>query len=853
MRLSIRKTFYLLTLVVGYPVWSHAQDTIAIPDSVPVVVTDSVENQEQSSDRLQDLVDYNGKDSVSFDPLTNRAYLYNEAYINYQTTNLKAGFIIIDWNSNIVTAAGIRDSTGKITQIPIFTDNGKSYRSDTIKYNFNTKKGVISTVTTKEGEGYVHGEKVKMADDKTFYIQGTSFTTCNRINPDFEIVTNKAKMIIGDKIVTGPASLHLMHIPTPIVLPFGFFPMADKRSSGFIIPNYSDRQDWGFGLTNGGYYWAINDYMDLKVTGDIYTRGSFALRTESAYKVIYKYNGNVALNYSRIRYGDPRYVDAGNFQDRRDFSIRWTHNQDAKARPDLRFSANVNMATSSYFQNNTTNAGDYLTNTLSSSISLNKTWQGTPFSMTATAKQSQNSQNNTMTISLPDVNFSMQRIQPFRRENAVGEARWYENIGLTYQSNFKNDYSGSLDDLRNPSVIFSGNGLNYGMQHQVAASTNEKFLRYFTFNPSVNFMERWYPERLNYTWNQDSNRVDVDTITGFNAIHTYSVNAQVTTTLYGLFNFKGKVKAIRHVMYPQIGFNYTPDFADGFYGYYQTVQVDSNGTTALRSRYNGSGFIYGGPGAGRNGAVTFRLRNVVEGKYRSTEDSTGERKFGIFDDLTLNTSYNIAAETFKWAPVSVRASSSYFKGKLTFSYQGTFDMYGLDSLGVRVNESALKLNDKLVRNTSSQFSMGLRLKGKVKHGELKKADNTTALGLEEDAPNYYSLFDYMAIDAPWTANIDYTYRIDQPSLTQNITQTVTVSGSFEPTTNWRMGVSTGYDIANKGISYTTVDLKRNLHCWEFNIRWVPFGYARSYTIGLGIKANMFKDVKYEQRRGIGDF
>ncbi|NVK26927.1 MAG: LPS-assembly protein LptD [Flavobacteriia bacterium] len=854
MRSAQALIFKLLTLLVGFPLSAQVvspddsisvatTDTSALPGDTLSLNTDTV--PQSGSQALKDKVNYDAQDSISYDVQRGTAYLYNKAHVDYGDIQLDAGYIAINFESGVVTASGIVDSTGNISQKPIFTEKGKQYASDTIRYNFNSRRARIQTITTQEGEGYIHGSRVKMVDQKTFYIENVRFTTCNLQHPHFDIIANKAKIVAGEKVVTGPAFLRIADVTTPLFVPFGFFPMQERRASGIIIPSYTDQLDRGFGLLGGGYYWAVNDYMDLIFTGDIYTKGTYALNLASNYNVRYRFQGNLSAGFSRLRTGDPRYAEAGQFSETRDFRFRWTHRQDAKARPDLRLNADVNFATSSYYRNNSRNPEDVLQNSFRSSVNLAKTWQGTPFTLNAAIRHQQNNGQQTFSADLPEVAFAMNRIQPFERDG-VGEERWYERIGLVYNLDSKLEIRDSLLAYEDPSRLLENNRMQYGANNRIGLTWNTKIFKFATLTPSISYGAALLPQRYTYSWDTVNNRVDTDTIAGFNLLQRGSISASATTKLYGLFNFDGRFSALRHIITPRVGFSYTPDFTTDYWNYYETVQVDTLGNTEDRFVYQG--LLYAQtPGQG-GGSITFDLQNNFDGKWRTNNDSVGETKFKILERLNFSTAYNLAADKFNWQPIQVAANNTFFNGKFGVNYQGTFDVYGIDSAGTRVNVSALEQNGKLLRNTQNTFSFDLRLNG-GKRGPT--AQSTGPMGLMANSPNYYQIYDYMNVTALWTLNFSYSYQTRVVALETNTTQTLNVTGSLEPTPNWRLGFSTGYDLVNGGLTYTTIDLKRDLHCWELSVQWVPFGTLRSYTFAIRAKASMFNDLKYEQARRQG--
>lgn len=826
-------------------------DTVSTGDTLQVeLATDTVRADTDTvpkprEETLKHNLNYNAEDSSSYDVAKGTAYLYNQAHVDYGDIVLEAGFIAINFEDGEVMASGIRDSTGQVVQKPIFTEKGKQYASDTIRYNFNTRKARIQTITTQEGEGYIHGSRVKMVNQNTFYIEDVRFTTCNLEHPHFVIKAAKAKVVAGEKVVTGPAFLEIADVTTPLFVPFGFFPMQERRASGIIIPSYTDQLDRGFGLLGGGYYWAVNDYLDLILTGDIYTKGTYALDLGSNYRVRYRYNGNISVGYSRLRTGDPRYAEANQFSETRDFNIKWVHRQDAKARPDLRLNANVNFGTSSYYRNTSTAPQDVLQNSFQSSVNMAKTWQGTPFSLNTAIRHQQNNGKETFNMDLPEIAFAMNRIQPFQGDG-IGEEKWYERIGLTYNFDAKLRIEDSLSAYTDISRLGESDRITFGGNNTVGLTWNTRVFKHFTLTPSVAYGASFLPRRYSYSYDTVNDVVDVDTTFGFNLLQRGSVNANLTTKVYGLFNFRGRFSALRHIFTPTVGLSYRPDLTTDQWGYYESVQVDDEGT--LEDRFVYQGMLYGTTPQRGGGSVTFNLQNNLDGKWRTGNDSVGETKFKILERFNLSTAYSLQADEFKWDPLQINANNTFLNGLFGVNYQGTYDFYGIDTAGTRVNVSAFEQNGKLLRNTQHRFSMDLRLKG----GERGSSQASTGpLGLMQNNPNYYQIYDYMNVKALWTLNLSYAYQTRVSGLETLKTQTVTVSGSFEPTPNWRLGFSSGYDLADGGVTYTTIDLKRDLHCWEFSVRWVPFGTLRSYTFAIQAKANMFRDIKYEQARRQG--
>jgi hypothetical protein len=824
------------------PIDSTAIDSVVVPAGKASV--------------LDHIVDYHAEDSIVVDPIANVVYLYNEAVVTYGDIKLQAGFIKLNLDADELYAKGIPDSTGRITQKPIFTEADKNYQTDTIRYNFRTQKAKIYKVITAESEGFLHGDQIKK-DGEVYFMRRGYFTTCSHEDPHFKIQTNKAKVIPGKKIITGPAYLEVSEVPTPLLLPFGFFPTQEERASGIIIPTYANNQVRGLGLVNGGYYFALSEYYDLQLVGEIYTRGGFGMRGLSSYAKKYKYNGNVTVGYNVLILGEERFAEFEPFQINRDFNINWRHNQDPKARPDLRFSADVNIATGTYFRVTSVNPNDFLNNQLNSSIALQKTFPGKPYSLAANLRHSQNINTNELDITAPQLTFNVQRFFPFKNSNRIG-SRWYDQVGVTYSADAQNRIMAKTDSTFEMSRLFRDYSQN-GVRHNMNINTTFKVLKHFTLNPGVNYIGRMYFEQLDYSWMEQENALRTDTLNQFNLLHDFNANVSMTTKVYGIFNYKrGKVAAVRHVMTPTVDFSIRPDFSDPFWNYFQEVQRDSLGNFDNRSRFQG--FIYGTPAAGRSGTVGFNLLNTLDAKLRSKKDSTGIARVSIFERLTLRTGYNLAAEEFAWAPLTTAATASLYKRLINFNYQGSFDFYGFDEeRNTRVNRSAREVNGQWLRMNNAQFSLGASFRGEAQRkkeeaqNQQAKKRAASSIGVTEGDLDYYGIHEYLDYQIPWELGLDYSINFTNANNQLRRIQSINLRGSIRPTVNWSFGVNTGYDFVNSEITHTIINITRSIHCWEMSIQWVPFGFQQSYVFGVNARANILKDAKVERRRGVGEF
>jgi len=817
-------------------------------------------------------VTYKATDSIRFNIPLKKIYIYKNGEVYYQKITLKADYIEPDFNTNVVYASGITDTAGKTSGAPVFTENEQSFRSKAMSYNFKSKKGVIHSVITKEGEGFLHGEKVKKMTDNTINIQGGKYTTCNLDHPHFEFRFNKSKVIPDNKIITGPAHLVIEGVSTPLFIPFGLFPNRKGQKSGIIIPTYGESSNRGFYFENGGYYWAISDYTDLEMLGDIYTRGSWALKPNFRYVKRYKYSGNLNLNVARNLIGDE---GAPDFSDNRDFSIRWSHRQDPKARPNSNFSANVNIVSNSYNKYNPTSTANYLSNQFQSSISYQTNFDQ-KYYLTLNASHNQNTISKSVSVTLPSVTFTANRFYPFRAKKQVGTLKWFENISVSYSANAENrvnTYDSLLFDRKWASRMVNG------MKHTVPVSSSIKLLKYFTLTNSLNLTERWYYKTIRKNW-VDSVFTDTDTIPaylktdtidGFAAAHEFNVSSSLNTRVYGMLSFKkGPVLAIRHVLSPSISLSWRPDFSDPWWGYYRSYQKDAKGTTGTYSIFEQG--IYGGPGSGKSGMISFSLSNNLEMKVRSKKDTiTGTKKIKLIDNFTIGGSYNMAADSLRWSKISMNGRTTLFKD-LTLNYRSSWDPYILDSTGRRrLNQLEWDVNRRLFRleNTNWSFSLNWNLKGGAKK-TAKQGENAS----EERDPRltdivptdpeladiYYNPDNYVDFNVPWSLNIAYSFSHTSTHTYPNyvdvtdkkLIQSLSFSGDVNLTPKWKISFTSGYDFENHKITYTTLNIFRDLHCWEMRFNWIPIGTLKSWNFQINVKSTVLQDLKLTKKKDFRD-
>jgi len=633
-----------------------------------------------SKGALDEPVFYTAKDSITFDYAASRANLYGEGKVNYQNLELTADLITMSMDSSLVHAMGREDSTGVVQGKPVFKQGDDGYEPDKISYNFKTQKAFIQNVYTEQGEGYLISEDSKRDSTGVMYLQGGKYTTCDAEHPHFYLRLTKAKVRPGKNVVFGPAYLVVEDVPLPLAIPYGFFPFSKKYSSGFIMPTYGDETRRGFYLRDGGYYFAISDKMDLKVLGEIYTKGSWGLSAQSNYKKRYRFAGNFYFSFQNTKEGEKNMPD---YSVSKSFKLTWSHRQDAKANPAQTFSASVNFATSSYERNNLTsmyNPESYTQSTRTSSVAYSRTFQKIGLTLSGNFNLSQNMRDSSIAVTLPSLNISLSRFYPFKRKKAAGKERWYEKIAVSYTGTLSNSITTKEDKLFKSNLVKDWKN---GMRHQVPISASFTVLNYVNITPSFSFTDRMYSHKIMQEWDQQAQAVRRDTIYGFNNVYNYNMSISANTKLYGFWTplpwFGGKkIQAIRHVFTPTVSFSYAPDFGQSRFGYwdsYVKTDKDGNVSTVLYSPYQGA--LYGTVGRGKTGSVTLDVSNNIEMKVRTDRDSTGYRKISLVDELGASLSYNMAAKTRPWSDLSMRVRLKLTKS-YTFSMNAVFATYAYE-------------------------------------------------------------------------------------------------------------------------------------------------------------------------------
>lgn len=855
--LTISRRFFLLISLLLCLVTNVAsgQDSVRMSLGGVPVVNDSVRPDSVTDPRmmlsksaLSTKIDYVATDSIRIQLNEQKVYLYRNVEIYYEDITLKAGYVEIDFKKNLLYAEGIKDSSGKESERPVFTQGSQTFVSRSMLYNFDTKKGLIKDIITQEGESYLHGSVVKRYADNTTNIKSGKYTTCPNEDPHYEIRFFKAKVIPNDKIVTGPAYLVIEDVPTPLIVPFGFFPNKKGQVSGILLPTYGQSANRGFYFENGGYYWGVNDYFDLAFRGTIYTRGSWGASVGSNYKKRYKYEGNLNLSYALMLLGEKGLPD---YERRSSFFVTWEHKQDPKARPNSSFSANVRAGSSNYNTYNATSAADYLSNDYESSIAYQTSFGQGRYNFAISLGYKQNTKTKEVLLTSPRMSFSAARFYPFRKKGTT-RMRWYDNISINYVMNAQNT-------INTPdSMLLSMNTLRTmqnGIQHTIPVSSNVKVGKFITWNNTFNYNERWYFQSTEKSFYQDQDTAYLkeDTLQGFTTARDFNYSSTMSTRIYAMYQLrKGALKAVRHVITPLLNFTYHPDFGTPFWGYYKYTVTDTLGNYSKYSRFENG--IYGSPPDGKSGKVSFALSNNLEMKVRSRKDTlTGTKKIMLIEDLTIRAGYDLAKDSMNWDNITVTGRTTLFK-RININYAGSWDLYAVDTSGKRINQLEWNVNHRLLRLSSYQWmiSAGFTLTG----NDFKKGKSTQPAASPPNAIHPLPAVDY---SNPWSLTLNYNltyanrWNSTERDYVPDTSQTLNINGDISITPKWKFGFTTGYDFDNKGFSYTSINVYRDLHCWEMVLNWIPMGYRKSYNFTIRVKASVLKDLKLEKKTDFRDY
>lgn len=800
---------------------------------------------------LQSEVIYHASDSIRLDASERIVYLYRDASVKYQDMELKAGYIEIIIDSNIAIAHGIHDS-GKEVELPEFHEGNDVYYAHVIRYNFKSHKGRINQVYTKEGEGYIHGKVVKKDTNNVYYIKNGNYTTCNKVDdPHFYIGATKLKVIPNDQVVTGPAWMVIEGVPTPLAIPFGFFPLESGQHSGILIPAYGESQQLGFFLQNGGYYLGLGQHADNQLRGDIYSYGSWALKDIFNYNDRYHYQGTFNIDYSLTKFP----ILGSEYSDQRNFFINWQDKQDPKARPNSTFSASVNAGSSNYLTYNSYTPTTFLQNTLQSNISFSQNFPETPFHLSLNAEHSQNTINHIVSVTLPELTFTADRLYPakwFEENPELNNNKWYNNVSFTFSTNAVNRVTEPDSLLFKPKTL---KAMQNAINNSVPLSGNFKMFKYFTLSPAITYSNIVYFQTTRENLVNDT--LKIDTVQGVKTVNTYNASATLTTSVYGRYSLGSSNNIqFRQVWFPSIGMSYHPDYSASSYGYYQRVQNPVEGGQPLLYSIFQQG-LYGGPGAGKAGDINLSLGTNLEMKVKQHTDSgVVYKKITLLERVTIGTSYNLAADSFKWADISITANTTLFK-KLGVNYSSTLDPYISNGEGYDENELTWDNGKGLGRITSSDIAFTTTLTGGNKSQQNQgKTSSSTGSGLQVTSPEEYLTYEYNHPEfyAPielntWSAsifyNIVYSHSPGSPSST---TQSFTLNTSAQVTKYWYASLYTGYDFVMHQFTPTSISAKRDMHCWEFVFNTIPFGFHQSFSVEIHVKASVLQDLKIKRQR-----
>lgn len=835
------KKFFLLTgrcwLVLSaifftFDAVCQSTDSLQVSTERDSVTVDSL----QLGDDFKSLVKYTADDSTVYDLGNDKVYLYGNAYMEYTDIKLNANYIELNFTDKVLFAKGLADSTGTIVGKPVFKQGSEEFHSETMTYNFETKKGRITQISTQEGESYIKGETVKKLPDNTTFIKNGLYTTCSEEHPHYYIYSSKIKVIPDNKILTGPANLVIADIPTPLFVPFGFFPNKKGRSSGILFPAYG-QSDRGFYLQNGGYYFGLSDHFDAALTGEVFTLGSWKINAQSNYSWKYRFNGSLATSYSRLITSEKELPD---YRIDKDFFIIWNHSQDPKARPNSSFAANVNAGSSSYYQNNLSSVNNFLTNTFNSSISYSKIWPSKPYSFAASLKHSQNTQTRSVSLNLPSATFNVSRLYPFKRAISKGDVRWYEKIGVSYSSSFENVIN-TYDTL----LFKQGWEKNfmYGLQHNIPISTTIVLLKYINISPSINYAEKWYLQTKRVTYDLEDDTLITSQKQGFRAARDLSLGASLGTSIYGLAQFKkGKIAAVRHVVRPSISYSFKPNLVNekqGIYRYYPSA----NGDAIKYSIFEGA--VFGGSSDSKSSVLNFNIDNNLEMKWRQVTDSSiNLKKIKLLESLAVGASYNLLADSFPISQIGLSARTVMFD-RLNIDYSASFDPYVMDINNRRVNKLEFDENGRIARFINSNVSASINLTHRNKQYNSK-------LGSEEEIRDINSHQDeYIDFTVPFNLAIGYNafFKSAETVLAgeKRVTQTIRFNGDLSITPSWKITFNSGYDFTGKQWSTTYLGFFRDLHCWELKFNWIPFGLQQRYDFQINVKSSVLQDLKLTKK------
>jgi hypothetical protein len=883
-------------LLAPNQVINPTDQALVAKDSIPKIKADTVAVSDTTNlvpkGDIYTTVKYYGEDSIITDFTQNKVYLYKDAWFEYGAIRLDADLIIIDWDKSELFATGVEDSLGKISGNPIFKEGSTTYEiRKEMRYNFKTQRAIIKDVVTEQQDGLLRGQRIKKDRDGSIYMDHGFYTTCNLEKPHWHINASKIKSIRGKQVVTGPFNLLFNDIPTPLVLPFGIIPdTPEEKASGIVFPTYGQEQVRGFFLRNFGYYFAFNDFIHTRISGDVYSKGGYGSKIATMYKKRYKYSGGFNIDYQRFKSPETEL----NPVDYNTMWVNWQHTPETKG--NSRFSAAVNFGTANY-NNVVVNPNSFVNNVKSdftSNMAYSKTFAGTPFSMSANLRHSQNIQTNEVNIILPDIAVNMNRQNPFQKVkfeplktlNVAWNFSLQNAINNRIVSPFgvQGDLSQQFQGGQGAPQVLPFNFANLpqlfreadkGAKNTIPISSNFTLFKFFTGTASANYTELWYLERFNYTYNPTENRVDKSIQSGFNRVSYYNSSFALNTNVYGFYNFKGnkKLEAIRHHMQPSLAFTYTPDFSNPAMGYYQNVQADQSGRTQYFSRHQG--LIFQGAPLGESRSLSISIRNVVEAKIKNPSDTAkvSTKKVPLLQTLNVSTNYNFAADSFQLSPVNFNTRTSFLDNKISVNLSALLDPY---AVGTSSNPQGLEVTRRVnayawqrgqgigaLRNANMNITGSINpnrsgnspgeVRDKVTNDFLAQGGQMNEFVENEISRIVSDPSQYIDWQIPW--NLSFGYNISynkQPTGMTNITQAINMNGDLSLSEKWKINFNTGFDFSTAQITQTMIGIARDLHCWQMNVSWIPFGRFTSYSVDIRVKSSILQDLKVSRRRSFFD-
>lgn len=911
----MRKLFILCIILAPMTIWAQVDTTqIAPVDSLaPDSTTLDQINQsnslvdsllstlpgkeEQDKKRQEDLkkdsdfqseVIYSARDSSILDVRNNVLYLYGDVNVTYEDVKLQAAKVWINFENQTLYASNPDDSTGDERNSqeqgegvdngnPVFTQGDQTFTAKEMRYNFKTEKAIIRGGRTKQGEGDILADKAKLQDDGSIHVKGGKYTTCDLEHPHYYIESRKLKLIPDKQVISGPLRLVIEDFPIPFYVPFGFFPTntGQKQKNGIVLPQYGEANDRGFFLRGLGYYRGLGDYADMLVEGDIYTRGGWRLGVRSSYNVRYKFSGRVSADYSVQRFGEStdEFTDP-DFSKTAGWKFSWSHRQPIS--PKTNFNASVNLSNSKYLQRLSYDPNDVLTNTLNSSVNFSTSFR--PFNLTVALSHRQDVKQQTVSMTLPNVNLQMSRQQPFKRVSGGKSLDWLRQLGVTYGMEATNQLSGIPDSLFFP-ILFDPAGqtlltnpedstdvetvnnndfFKNGVRHRSTVGTTLRLLNYINVPVNFSYREYWYFEELRRVYNRTEGTTEDIMTPGFFTARDFNFNTSATTTMYAFYTLTKSKREIvfRQQVIPSVGYSLNPDFSEERFGYYRKVQTNREGDSTLYNRFQGG--VYGSPNPGESQSITFGLSNVLEMRYRKKESFDPDwdekkdkfERIRVLDRMSINSSYNLAADSFQLAPFSMAAQTTLFNRKLNITGNATLDPYAIkfrsdtDTVGYRSAAYEWTENGRLGRISNARISMNTRFSSKPTRGKVA----SKGFDQQEYEMVRNLIYDYVDFDIPWTISLGYNLQYSRTTnAAARVTQTLRVSGDFSLTPKWKITYNTGYDFTNKGITLTRFSVRRDLHCWDMSFDVTPFGSQQSYVLTIAVRSSTLKDLRVQKQ------